>query len=220
MWALQGEHLASHGYLVVMVASRGTRISGTPEERAKLVAAQYERMAGEMEVVLAHLALGNADPARVGVLGAGIAPMLFAMRSERVRAVSMQDAGLFRGEFTADVLRHASSWQPSRLRAAFLYLVTGGEAAEETRLAEFEAMPSPVRLRAVLDVPPPASHDDLATSGYLLRHHAGSDDPRRRAFAAVLDAQRTFFDAFVRGDAAARATVASGALVRSLEATR
>lgn len=166
-WPLQAEHFASHGYIVAMVASRGTRITATGDERARQIAALYEGMADEMETALAHVTARNGDAARVGVLGAGVAPMLFAMRSPQARAVSMQDSRVFGGGPTADALRHAPSWQPARMPPRLLFV-------------------------------PPGEHDDLASSGYLLRRKTGADDPRQRAFVDVLDAQRRFFDAFVR----------------------
>ena len=118
------------------------------------------------------------------------------MTSSDVRAISLQDSGVFADGMSADAVRLSASWQPAKLRAPMLYLVTADNASRETRLADFEAMGSSARQRVVLDIPAPASHDDLASIGFLrLRDR---DTPRRRAFIEALDLQHAFFDRYVR----------------------
>jgi hypothetical protein len=199
-FVLQAEYLASHGYLVALVASPGARIGGTPEERRQQVAAQLELQRVDIGVALdrATRDLGG-DPSRVGVLAASDAALLFAMTTTAVRAITLQDSGVFSDGMSADAARLASSWNPAALRAPLLYFVTRDASTRESRLADFDAM-GRTRERIVIDLPGPASHEDLATSGFLRALAGGTDEDkaRVRAFVATLEAQHRFFDTHVR----------------------
>lgn len=202
VWPVQAEHFAGHGYIVAMVASRGSRITATGDERLRAIGANYERQAREMQYALAHVtAARQGDVTRVGVLASGAAPLLFAMQTPDVRAVSLQDAGVFGDGLTSMAVRTSSWWAPDRLRAPLTYFLTRAEAERETRQADFDAIPATPRLRQVLDVSGAPSHDDLS-SARLLRSRTSDapDNARDRAFHQVLDAQRRFFDAWLRSN--------------------
>jgi hypothetical protein len=203
-WHVQAEYLASHGYLVALVASRGVRLGGSPDERRRQIADQLEAQRGDIAFALAHVtaALGG-DASRAGALGSSDAVLLFAMTTPAVRAITLQDSGVFSDGMSADAVRLPPSWQPAALRAPLLYFVTRDAASRETRLADFDAMTGSVRERVVIDLPGDASHDDLASSAFLGSHVSRQsarpdDDARRRAFISTLERQRRFFDAHLR----------------------
>jgi hypothetical protein len=207
------EHLASHGYVVAFV-ERQPREAVAAEGRARegLIMMEHVR---DMEVAIARLRQEPfVDRARLGAQGFsgdGLAQVVLAMRHPDVDAVAMLESG-WRAPDGTTSYQAVPAYDPLALRAAlfFAYSENLGRDSNE-HIADLTNMRYAPRSLLYLGEPK-MTHWDFATDGMALAAALERRAPARAALArasqAIYGYQRTFFDAYVKGDAAALARVA------------
>jgi tetratricopeptide (TPR) repeat protein len=206
---ITGEHLASHGYVVAYVDRQPREaLIADGLVREALILAEYVR---DMEVAIARLRQEpNVDPARLGAQGFsgdGLAQMLLAMRHPDVDAVSLLETGWLSPAQVSSFQR-ATAYDPLALRAALFYAYSenlGRNSLEH--IAELTSMRYAPRSLLYLGEPR-MTHLDFATEGLVLAHILDRRAPVRDALTRMALAtyryQRTFFDAYIKGDQAAQ----------------
>ena len=207
------EHLASHGYVVAFV-ERQPREAIAAEGRARegLVMMEHVR---DMEVAIARLREEPfVDRARLGALGFsgdGLAQLVLAMRHPDVDAVAMLESG-WRAPDGSSSYQEVTAFDPLALRAALFYAYSENLGRDTNEhLADLKGMRYAPRSLLYLGEPK-MTHWDFVTEGMTLAGALERRAPARAALArtsqAIYGYQRTFFDAYVKGDAAALARVA------------
>ena len=205
---LTSEYLASHGYVVAFVqppAREEIDASGAVMEA--LYTAQYMR---DMELAVASLReqpfVDGAALGTLGFSGAGLPSLPLAMRFADVDAVALLETGFFGPQGSS--YREMPAYDPSTLRAPYFYAYGVTLGQPDVNLAELQRMRYAPRV-VLYSGEPRMHHWDYATEGpaviSLLNRRA---DGKRGVFRTVEAIHRnllTFFNAYVRGDAAARA---------------
>jgi tetratricopeptide (TPR) repeat protein len=204
------EHLASHGYVVAFV-ERQPRESVLAEGlvREGLILGEYVR---DMQVAVARLRQEPfVDPARLGAhgfSGDGLAQTVFAMRHPDVRAVSLLEVGWLS---PAQVSSYSAmpAYDPLAMRAAVFYAYSenlGRNSLEH--ISELTGMRYGPRSLLYLGEPR-MTHLDFVTEGLVLTQTLARREAARPALTRMSQAmhryQLTFFDAYLKGDAAATA---------------
>ena len=198
--AVLWEYLASHGYVVGLVASQGlntvsvTQATGSTEAGVR-----------DMEFALAHLlGMREVDGTRIGTAGfslGGLWALVLAMRNARVRGVvGLDPAFIF--ERTSASLRASPLFDSTRFATPLLvFAQRDGEWAPEVIEALRAAPRFTIRIAGM-------DHTDFSSYGAALRNHLGAAarEPAMRhrlnGFVAVATYVRDFLDAFVKGDEA------------------
>lgn len=211
--ALSAEHLASHGYVVALV-ERQPRESIEAEglTREALVLNEYVR---DMQIVTSRLRDESyVDPVRLGALGFsgdGLAQLIFAMRHPDVDAVSLLETGWL-SPAQVSSYQESTDHDPLALRAALFYAYSenlGRNSVEH--ITELTGMRYAPRSLLYLGEPK-MTHLDFVTEGLALAEVLEARRPARaplgRAAQAVHNYQVRFFDAYVKGDAAALSRIA------------
>lgn len=204
------EHLASHGYVVAFV-ERQPRETVLAEGlvREGLILNEYVR---DMQVAVARLRQESyVDPVRLGAhgfSGDGLAQTVLAMRHPDVRAVSLLEVGWLS---PAQVSSYSAmpAYDPLSMRAAVFYAYSenlGRNSLEH--IAELTGMRYGPRSLLYLGEPR-MTHLDFVTEGLVLTQTLARREPARAALTRTSQAtyryQLTFFDAYLKGDAAATA---------------
>lgn len=201
------EYLASHGYVVVATPSFG--------KSSPLMTVDFDGLEAKTrdhEFALAYVwDFPPVDRDRVGSLGwslGAVSAAKFAMRDSRVGAVAALDGSMAYGAY-----RTAADWSPDydydRLRVPFMYLsqrVTGprsfGFLDELSHVDTY--------LLELLEL----THPDFSALHILRDIHVKGDRAQRdrrtieRGYAAVCRYTRAFFDAYLKGNDAARRLLA------------
>ena len=207
------EYLASHGYVVAFVQGRPEPIAADGLSLEALTMAEQVR---DMQLAVAALrAQPFVQPAALGALGFsgdGLAQLVLAMRFADVDAVSQLETGYF-GPAGTSSYEKMTAYDPAVLRTPFLFAYSENLGRNtDLQIAEQEKMRYTPRYRLYLGEPR-LSHWDFATEGIVLAAVIDRRPDARvgvvRAFKAVQQYQRAFFDAFVKADAAARARLSS-----------
>ena len=211
--AASAEHLASHGYVVAYVERQPREIVlAEGLEREALILSEHVR---DMEVAIARLRREPfVDPARLGAhgfSGDGLAQLVLAMRHPDVDAVALLETGWL-SPAQVSSYQEMTAHDPLALRAPLLYAYSEnlGRNTNE-HIADITGMRYAPRSLLYLGEPK-MTHWDFATEGMVLAsvldQRAPSRDALARASQAIYNYQRTFFDAYVKGDAAAIARIA------------
>lgn len=209
---VSAEHLASHGYVVAYVerqaresfAAEGLTLEG-------LMINEHQR---DMQLAIARLRTEPfVDPARLGLVGLasdGLAPLALAMRHPDVDAVSLLDTNWLQPT-GASIYQQVAAFDVAALRAPLFFgysEILGRNALEQ--LDQIEAMRYAPR-HVLYFGEPRMTPLDFGTEGVVL---ATLLDRRRearagvtRAFLAAHRFQRTFLDAYVKGDTASLAAL-------------
>lgn len=213
------EHLASHGYVVGFVERQAQEaILAEGRRREGLVIMEGVR---DLEVAISRLRQEpNVDQRRLGAQGFsgdGLAQLVLAMRHPDVDAVALLES-IWRAPDNTSSYQEVPAYDPLALRAPLFYaysLNLGRDTNEH--IADLTGMRYAPRSLLYLGEPKMA-HGDFATEGMVLASTLERRAPARPALAraaqAVYGYQRTFFDAYVKGDAAALARVAKPPTVR------
>jgi hypothetical protein len=208
------EYLASHGYVVAFVQTppqEAIDADGLVLEALRI--GQHQR---DLELAIAAARTESfVDPTALGAVGFsadGLAQLVLAMRHPDVDAVSQLETGYFAPIGTSSY-QEVTAYDPAALRVPmfFAYSESLGRNTD-MQMAEIEKMRYAPRYFIYLGEPR-MEHWDFATEGMVF---ATVLDRRRdakagvvRAFQAAQRHQKTFLDAFVKRDAAARARLAS-----------
>ncbi|MDQ3168542.1 MAG: hypothetical protein M3Q55_00190, partial [Acidobacteriota bacterium] len=207
------EHLASHGYVVAYVERQPREtVIADGLAREALIMAEHVR---DMDVVIAQLRREPfVDPARLGAhgfSGDGLAQLVLAMRHPDVGAVALLETGWL-SPAQVSSFQEMTAYDPLALRAPLFYAYSEnlGRNSNE-HIAELTGMRYAPRSLLYLGEPT-MTHWDFATEGMVLattlERRQGSRAALARASQAIYNYQRTFFDAHMKGDAAALARVA------------
>jgi tetratricopeptide (TPR) repeat protein len=223
--ALGAEYLASHGYVVAYVerqarepfAAEGLTLEG-------LVINEHQR---DLQMTIARMRRDpNVDPARLGLIGLaadGLASLALAMRHPDVDAVALLESNWLQPT-GASIYQQVAAFDPTALRAPLFFgysEILGRNALEQ--VANIEAMRYASR-HLLYFGEPRMTPLDFGTEGVVM---AALLDQRRearvgvtRAFQTAHRYLRTFLDAYVKGDGAARSALdavpgphTSGALI-------
>lgn len=218
--AVAAEHLASHGYVAAFV-ERQPRESLIAEGlvREGLILGEYVR---DMQVAVARLRQDpSVDPVRLGAFGFsgdGLAQTVLAMRHPDVRAVSLLEVGWLS---PAQVSSYSAmpAYDPLAMRAAVFYAYSenlGRNSLEH--VAELTGMRYGPRSLLYLGEPR-MTHLDFVTEGLVLTQTLARREPARVALTRTSQAtyryQLTFFDAYVKDDAAAAARLTALPVAKS-----
>jgi hypothetical protein len=200
---ITNEYLASHGYVVAMIASPApdTRDAGRGLEAA----------VRDMEFTLPELRRERfVDPVRLATLGfsgAGFSQFLFAMRPPDVMAICDLESAIF-DDRIGWPLHRGWGYDVAALRIPFLHTYSAPLSQLENRIADFEQMRYSTRYRYLVDAPG-IHHWDFATEGMaasaVLRNRGGNGARLQQAFETTNRYVLAFYDAHVRGDPAALA---------------
>lgn len=211
--AVTAEHLASHGY-VVAYAMRQPRESVIAEGlvREALLIGELVR---DLEVTIARMRQEPfVDPARLGAhgfSGDGLAPMVLAMRHPDVDAAGLLETGWL-SPAQVSSFQEVTAFDPLAMRAAVFYAYSenlGRNSLEH--IAELTGMRYASRSLLYLGEPR-MTHWDFATEGLVLTQtlarRSAAKPALTRMHLATYRYQRTFFDAWVKGDRAAQLRLA------------
>jgi tetratricopeptide (TPR) repeat protein len=208
-----GEHLASHGYVVGFVERQPQEtILAEGRRREGLVMMEQVR---DLEVAISRLRQEPiVDGRRLGAQGFsgdGLAQLVLAMRHPDVDAVALLES-IWRAPDNTTSYQEVPAYDPLALRPALFYaysLNLGRDTNEH--IADLQGMRYAPRSLLYLGEPRMA-HGDFVTEGMVLASTLERRAPARAALArasqAVYGYQRTFFDAYVKGEADALARVA------------
>lgn len=202
------EYLASHGYVVAYVerqaresfAAEGLTLEG-------LMINEHQR---DMQLAIARLRTEPfVDRARLGLVGLaseGLAPLALAMRHPDVDAVSLLDTNWLQPT-GASTYQQVAAFDVAAMRAPLFFgysEILGRNALEQ--LDQIEAMRYAPR-QVLYFGEPRMTPLDFGTEGVvlatLLERRREARAGVTRAFVAAHKYQRTFLDAYVKGDAAA-----------------
>lgn len=204
------EHLASHGYVVAFV-ERQPRETVIAEGlvREGLILQEYVR---DMQMAVARLRQEPyVDPVRLGAhgfSGDGLAQTVLAIRHPDVRAVALLEVGWLS---PAQVSSYSAmpAYDPLAMRAAVFYAYSenlGRNSLEH--ISELTGMRYGPRSLLYLGEPR-MTHLDFVTEGLVLTQTLARREPARAALTRMSQAtyryQLTFFDAYLKEDAAAKA---------------
>lgn len=203
--AVAAEHLASHGY-VVAYAERQPRESLIADGlvREALIIGELVR---DLEVTIARLRQESwVDPGRLGAhgfSGDGLAPMVLAMRHPDVDALGLLETGWL-SPAQVSSFQEVTAFDPLAMRAAVYYVYSenlGRNSLEH--IAELTGMRYAPRSLLYLGEPR-LTHWDFATEGIVLTQVLARREAARPALTRMHQAayryQRTFFDAWIKGD--------------------
>ncbi|HKG91575.1 MAG TPA: hypothetical protein VKA84_06785 [Gemmatimonadaceae bacterium] len=202
--AVQGEYLASHGYVVAMALPMGGGGAG---------AAGTEGLVRDQEYLLAAMRREpNVDRNRLGVMGfsyAGFPAFTHAMRSPDVDAVVLLESAVFSPQYAAN-LKPSPFYDVARLRAPLLYAARASIRRDLDRPEPFDSLRYSRRIVwQVNDTS--VVHQDFGTHGSasaaVLQMRGAARDPAMRTFETVTEEVRRFFDAYVKRDPAALAAL-------------
>ena len=208
--AVTGEHLASHGYVVAYVERQPREaVIADGLAREALILSEYVQ---DMRAAIARLRQEPfVDPARLGAhgfSGDGLAQLVLAMRHPDVDAVALLESGWL-APTMASSYQEMTAFDPLALRAAVFYAYSenlGRNSLEH--IAELRGMRYGPRSLLYLGEPR-MTHLDFATEGMVLAQILERRRPLRALLVRMSQAtyryQRTFFDAYVKGDAQAMA---------------
>lgn len=203
------EHLASHGYVVAFVERQPREaIVADGLVREALILSEYVR---DMEVAVARLRQEPfVDPARLGAhgfSGDGLPQLLLAMRHPDVDAVALLETTWLSPAQESSYSR-AAAHDPLALRAALFYAYSenlGRNVLEH--VAELTAMRYAPRSLLYFGEPR-MTHLDFVTEGLVLTQVLDRRKAARAGLTRMSQAtyryQRTFFDAYVKGEQSAR----------------
>ncbi|HEX7240166.1 MAG TPA: dienelactone hydrolase family protein [Longimicrobiaceae bacterium] len=211
MQVVLAEYLVSRGYVVAAPVLAGTR---SPEVRVD--AADLETAVRDLEQAAVWArTLPGVDPERLAVAGfdlGGMAAALLAMRDARVDAVVSLDSGILSDRLMRELMRPSPFYALDRLRAPLLHATRPREENLARGLGEDLAVfdSAGAAPRYLLRVPG-MRHADFALWGMVegvLPAFWGSveGNPAPKHAALLLRVGR-FLDAWVRGDAGARAAL-------------
>jgi dienelactone hydrolase len=215
VYEANAEHLASHGYVVAILPRLPPTASLVDNSPTR---ADYDAKSRDLDALLAEVArLPFADAGNVGVTGfsaGGRWAIGEAMRNPAVRAVVSQDSILLFGD---DGGQHATMpyYDPDRVRAPVLHMIRREWVPRETNDL-WAAMRNADRTRIVFE-DAALDHLDFSSIGFAATRvglRTAAKDAAAAAFAAWPRATLWFFDAHLKGDAAAAARIAD--LPRSL----
>lgn len=196
---LTNEYLASHGYVVAMTI-------GLPDSTPPIRGLQSG--VRDMEFAWAHLKgepyVDGSHLALLGFSEAGFSQFLWAMRNHDVDAIVDLESAIFG---IPDFLT-SFGYDPKALRAPFLHTYSVSLAKLDKNFDEFEKMKYSHRFHYLVD-PPQNDHWDFATEGMgastVLGLRAQAAPLLRKAFEMTNLYVLNFFNAFVKGHAAAMA---------------
>ena len=197
------EYIASHGYVVV--ASWSSMRTATLQATQPAIA--LETQTRNMEYLAAFAErLGLGDVSRLGLIGVnfdGMAALNFEMRNMRADALISLDG--YEGKRSGTTMLRASPYfEPLRMRVPYLIFV------------QDEREPSPALLhdRAVFDALSYASRYWFVLNGFnhgrLISDAANVGtltENQRAGHAFIIRTMRRFLDAYVKRDAATRASI-------------
>ena len=208
------EYLASHGYVVAMVQRQAREAIAA--EGPVLEALVMEQHIRDMEVAVGRLRSESfVDPVRLGALGFsgdGLAQLVLAMRHPDVDAVSQIETGYYAPIGTSSY-EAVTAYDPAALRAPMLFAYSENLGRNtDLQMAEIEKMRYAPRFLLYLGEPR-MTHWDFATEGMVLAAVMNRRPEARagvvRAYQAAQRHHLAFFDAFVKGNAAARERLAA-----------
>jgi dienelactone hydrolase len=211
LYQASAEHLASHGYVVAILPRVPATLSFGDNAPTR---ADYDAKSRDLDFLLAEVArLPFADVAALGVTGfsaGGRWAIGEAMRNPAVRAVVSQDSILLFGDDGA--AQHAAMpyHAPERVRAPVLHMIRREWVPQESGEL-WTAMRNAERTKLVFEASA-LHHLDFASLGYastLVGLRPEAKETVAQAFVAWQRATLWFFDAHLRGDAAARVRVAA-----------
>jgi len=207
--AVSAEHLASHGYVVAYVerqASESFAAEGLTLEG--LVLNEHQR---DMQMAIARMRQEPyVDAARLGLVGFasdGLAQLPLAMRHPDVDAVvQLESNWLATG---ASSYQRVAAFDPTALRAPLFFAYSENLGRNTLQqVGEIEDMRYAPR-HLLYFGEPRITPLDFATEGVvmasLMERRRAARDGVTRVFLATHLYQRTFLDAYVKGDVAARA---------------
>jgi len=211
LYQASAEHLASHGYVVAILPRLPPTASLVDNSPTLL---DYDAKSRDLDFLLAEVSrLPFADARTVGVTGfsaGGRWAIGEAMRNPDVRAVVSQDSILLFGDDGATQLAAMPYYEPDRVRVPVLHMVRREWVPRETS-GLWTAMRNAERSRLIFEAPA-LNHLDFASLGYastLVGLRPEAKEAVAQAFAAWQRATLWFFDAHMKGEAAARARVAT-----------
>jgi dienelactone hydrolase len=212
--AAMNEYLASHGYVVAMVQRQ-------PREAVAAEGLVLEALVMSQHIRDMEMAIGRmrsepfVDPVRLGAFGFsgdGLAQLVLAMRHPDVDAVSQLETGYYAPIGTSSY-QEVTAYDPAALRVPMLFAYSENLGRNtDLQMAEIDRMRYAPRYFLYLGEPR-MTHWDFATEGIALAAALNRRPEARagvvRAYQAAQRYQLTFFDAFVRRDAAARERLAT-----------
>lgn len=211
LYQASAEHLASHGYVVAILPRIPATLSFADNAPTRT---DYDAKSRDLDFLLAEAArLPFADTAAIGVTGfsaGGRWAIGEAMRNPAVRAVVSQDSILLFGDDGATQHAAMPYYDPARVRVPVLHMIRREWVPQETGDL-WTAMTNAERTKLVFEAPV-LNHLDFASIGYattLVGLRPEAKEAVAQAFTAWERATLWFFDAHLKGDAAARSRVAA-----------
>lgn len=118
------EYLASHGYIIISVASAGQQTQTMTKDTAGIMA-----QVRDLEYITAHAEqLSNADTSKIGTFGfswGGMANVIFQMRNTNVKALACWDGSTEYQDY--DLIKTVRDFNPSKLTVPYLYFSNQNE---------------------------------------------------------------------------------------------
>jgi len=193
------EYLASHGYVVAMVAGADTPEAADP-------GAGLDVDFRDMEFAIPELRKRpEVDGAALGALGfsgSGFSQVLLAMRHPDVDAVCDLESAIFDDRVMYPLSR-GWGYDTAALRVPFLHTYSVPLSKLENRIGDFEAMRYSTRYRYLVDAPG-IHHWDFATEGMAASAVLGVRGPGgprlQQAFEMTNRYVLQFFNAYVKHD--------------------
>jgi len=193
------EYLASHGYVILSVPSRGQdalndRTSG---------GAFFESQARDLEYALAYATrLEFADASRAGIFAwsrGGAAALLLAMRDSRMSAVVGYDASAIETKREADRLHESPFYDPDRLTVPILEIRAGNSGTAPLLFDSLRFAPRYwINASGMHHLDFSVAAMIHAAFGLQNQYIKLSPEKTRAAYAAINVATQRFFDAFVK----------------------
>ena len=118
------EYLASHGYVIISVASAGQQGQTMTKDTAGIMA-----QVRDLEYIMAQAyRLPNVDTSRIGTFGfswGGMANVIYQMRNPNVKALACWDGSTEYQDY--DLIRTVRDFNPAKLAVPYLYLSNQNE---------------------------------------------------------------------------------------------
>ncbi len=118
------EYLASHGYVIISVASAGQQGQTMTKDTAGIMA-----QVRDLEYIMAQASrLPSVDTSRIGTFGfswGGMANVLYQMRNPNVKALACWDGSIEYQDY--DLIKTVRDFNPAKLGVPYLYLSNQNE---------------------------------------------------------------------------------------------
>lgn len=205
--AISHEFLASHGYIVVVAAALNFP-SVTPPEST-------EWSARNVEFALAwSRGVPHVNHEQIGLMGfsgGGFGPYIVSMRNRDVDAFVAIESAIYVRQFAPGILEH-DGYAPTKLRVPMLHMFRAELSRTDEDLTEFRRLRYSERYRFLLDEARLVHQDfsSLGPASVILGIRGDAAPLALRASAAVNRQLLRFFNAHLKGDAAAKASLVAG----------